>query len=68
MTKRQFRIILVLLCVFLFTGCTKQLKDENNKAVVNEETGQNLTENILCRPNDENTIKLYEEQGVKLEQ
>ena len=58
MTKRKYRIILIILCVFLFTGCTKQLKGSDNKPVTNEETGQNLTENILCRPTDEQTIKL----------
>ena len=60
MTKRKYRIILIILCVFLFTGCTKQLKGDNNKAVINEQTGQNLTANILCKPTDENTISLYE--------
>ena len=60
MTKRKYKIILILLCVFLLTGCTKLLKGEDNKNIVNEETGQNLTENILCRPTDEKTLELYE--------
>ena len=40
---------LVLLCLvpLLLTGCTRTLKDKDNKVVVNEVTGQNLTENIF---------------------
>jgi YidC/Oxa1 family membrane protein insertase len=44
------------------TGCTKVLEDpETKKAVTNPITGQNLTENILCKPKDKDSIKLYEE-------
>jgi len=31
------------------------------------QTGQNLTENILCRPTDKNMIELYSNNGVDLE-
>ena len=60
---------LVLLCLvpLLLTGCTRTLKDKDNKVVVNEVTGQNLTENILCRPTDTETIKLYGENDVDIE-
>lgn len=60
-------IILLVLIPLLLTGCTKTLKDKDNKAVINEVTGQNLTENILCRPTDEETIKLYKENGVEID-
>lgn len=49
------------------TGCTKVLTNSENKPVRSEETGRSLTENVLCRPTDEETIKLYEENGVKME-
>ena len=65
--KKNKKIILLLLIPLLLTGCTKTLKDEDNKVVVNEVTGQNLTENILCRPTDEETIRLYEENNVDLD-
>jgi YidC/Oxa1 family membrane protein insertase len=60
------KIMLLLLVPLLLSGCTKTLKNEDGKVVVNEVTGQNLTENILCRPTDEETIKLYEENNVDL--
>ena len=55
------------LMLFTLTGCTKILKNSDNKSVTNPKTGQSLTENILCRPTDEETIKLYLENGVDLE-
>ena len=63
-TKKRF-IILTLLLI-LTTGCTKTLTDKNNKAVTNKVTGQNLTENILCRPKDKETIKQYEKNKVNI--
>lgn len=63
--KRKF--IIVLLLLLLTTGCTKTLKGEDKKVVTNPETGQSLTENILCRPTNEETIKKYQENGVDLE-
>ena len=65
--KKSKKIIILLIFECLLTGCTKTLKDKDNKAVINETTGQNLTENILCRPTEEETIKLYEDNGVDLD-
>ena len=62
------KIILLCLIMLLLTGCTSYLKDENKKNVTNPHTGQNLTENILCRPTDSETIKIYEEHNVNLEE
>lgn len=53
--------------MLLLTGCTSYLKDEDKKNVTNPQTGQSLTENILCRPTDSETIKIYEEYNVDLE-
>lgn len=61
------KLVLILVVLLLFTtGCTKTLKDDKNNAVINPETGQSLTENILCQPESEETIKVYEENGVDL--
>lgn len=60
-------IILSVLVLFLTTGCTKTLVDKDKKAVKNPETGQSLTENILCKPTDKKTIKQYENNKVKIE-
>ena len=66
MKKRNKKIIIVLLALLLLTGCSKQLKDKDNKIVTNENTGQAITENVLCRPTDKDTIKLYEKNGVEV--
>ena len=47
MKKNQIKILLVFVLLFSLTGCTKYVKNEDNKVVKNEKTGQNLTENIL---------------------
>lgn len=68
MKKRNYtKLIIVLLSILLVTGCTKQLTDSDNKAVKNPATGQTLTKNILCQPEDEDTIKLYEENNVDID-
>lgn len=36
----------------------------NKKIIVNNETGQRLVTNILCKPTDENMIKLYKEYDI----
>ncbi len=68
MKKISKKLLVVLLVVFLLTGCTTQLKDGNSKAVKNPTTGQTLTENILCQPEDEETRGLYEANGVNIEE
>lgn len=62
--KIYSKLIIVFLLLLLTTGCTKTLTDENKKAVKNEVTGQNLTENILCQPTNKETIKTYEKNKV----
>ena len=65
--NKKFKIVIVLLLLLITTGCTKTLTDSDKKAVKNETTGQTLTENILCRPTNKETIKQYKKNGVKLE-
>ena len=65
MKKRK--ILVLLLCLFCLTGCTKMLKDEENQVVRNEETGQTITENVICKPTNETTLKIYEEYEVDIE-
>lgn len=62
------KIILVIAAVMiLMTGCTKTLVDGDKNRVVNEETGQNLTSNIICRPEDEDLLNLYKKYDKYLE-
>lgn len=64
--KRYQKVLVLLLAVFLLTGCTKFLKDKDNKPIRNEETGQMITENIICRPTNESTIAIYEENNIDI--
>ena len=65
--KSKFKILIIIMLLFGVTGCQTTLVDEDNKAVQNPETGQSLTENILCQPTEEKTRELYEENGVDLD-
>jgi len=42
--------IIVISVLLLTTGCTKYVTDDDNKRITNEETGQSLTSNLLCKP------------------
>ncbi len=64
--KKKLKYSLLLLLLVVTTGCTTYLKDTDGKPVVNPTTGQSLAENILCRPTDEETIKLYEENNYDI--
>ena len=65
MKNKTIKILLIFICIFGLTGCTKYVK--NGKEVVkNESTGQNLTQNILCQPTDEKTIELYKENKIDI--
>ncbi len=64
--KKSKKILILLIAVFLLTGCAKQLKDADGKVVKVPETGQTLISNILCQPTKESTIKIYEENKVDL--
>lgn len=77
--KKLKKILIVFLLVFLLTGCTKQLaiektnsKGKKTKVVVKYEkgknaTGQALTENILCRPGNEELANIYKENKVNVD-
>jgi YidC/Oxa1 family membrane protein insertase len=64
--KKKMKYGLLLLLLVVTTGCTTYLKTTDGKPVTNPTTGQSIVENILCRPTDEETIKLYEENNYDL--
>jgi YidC/Oxa1 family membrane protein insertase len=66
MNKRKIQLLVLLVLVLGLTGCTKILKDDEGKAIQNKETGQNLTENILCRPESEDIKKIYEQNKIDI--
>ena len=56
----------LVLCLFLLTACVKPLK-ENKKIITNPVTKQQLTENIVCQPEDEESIKVYNKYKDKVD-
>ncbi len=67
MNKKRKKIIVLMLGILLLSGCTKNLKDENNNVITNKETGQSITENIICKPTSKNVIKIYEKNDVNVD-
>lgn len=65
--KTKITLVILLSLILLTTGCTKTLTDKKNKPVKNEVTGQNLTENILCKPTSKKVQKIYKNNGVKID-
>lgn len=65
--KKTIRILLLILSLAMLTGCTKTLTGEDKKPVKYEETGKALTENVLCRPTDENVVNIYKENNVDID-
>lgn len=65
MKNKNKKIIILLLLIVLLTGCTKTLT--NGKEQVKNDKGQPLTQNILCKPKDSDTIKKYEENKDKVD-
>lgn len=65
--KNKIKLIIVLVLLLITTGCTTTLTDKDKKPVKNEVTGQNLTKNIICQPTNKETIKIYKENGVKVD-
>lgn len=59
-------VVLFAIVLLTLTGCTKYLSDDNNKRVVNEKTGQNLTANILCLPEDNKLLEEYKKYEKNL--
>lgn len=67
-TNKISKVFIILLLMFLLTGCTHPLKTSKNKAVTNPETGQSLTANILCKPTNEETLKIYDKYKKQLKE
>lgn len=56
--KKKIFIIVAIVLVTL-TGCNKTLVDGDKKRVIDEKTGQSLSANILCLPEDEEILANY---------
>ena len=56
MKKRYVKIMFILVLLITITGCTKNFNYE----------GKLYTENILCQPEKEETLKVYEENKIDI--
>jgi YidC/Oxa1 family membrane protein insertase len=66
--KKLTLVLSVVLSVSVLTGCVKTLtSEEDNAPVIYEETGQRLTENIVCQPTNEEVNELYRQHNVDIE-
>lgn len=67
--KKKFLALIAVIMVLLSTGCgTKNyITDKDKKIVQYTETGQNLTNNILCKPEaDSKLYEVYEQYNNEL--
>ena len=64
---KKKKLIVIIMLFLALTGCTKYLSDDNNKRITNEDTGQSLTSNILCKPKDKELISIYEKYSDNME-
>ena len=64
--NKKIKVIVIALLFLLCTGCTQTLKD-GKEVVTNKETGQTLTSNILCKPEDKTLLETYEKYDKKLQ-
>ena len=69
--KKHNRIMLLILIMIigLTSGCGSNdyLKDENNKIVLNEQTGQSIRKDIICKPNEGSELyKIYEKYNDQM--
>ena len=58
--KKLIKLLTVITILLTLTGCTKYGEDTKGKTIQNEKTGQKLVTNILCKPTDNDMLKLYE--------
>ena len=67
--KNKILAVILVFIVLLTSGCgsSNYIKDDDKKIVQFSETGQNLPNNILCKPKeDSNLYKLYEQYNDQL--
>ena len=60
-------LVLVAIVMLVLTGCTSTLTDSKGNRVINKETGQNLTANILCQPEDKKLISEYKKNEKQMD-
>ncbi len=66
--KNKIKIIIIVLFVIITCGCgsSDYIKDKDNKIIANPITGQNIQNNILCRPTEKKLLEIYKEHDDQL--
>jgi len=67
--KNKILATVLVVIILLTSGCgtDNYINDKNNKIVQYEQTGQNLQNNILCKPSEKsNLYKVYEKYNEEL--
>lgn len=66
--KKQILCLLLLVIILCTSGCGNKnyIKSEDNKVIMNEETGQSLQKDILCKPTEEKNYQTYEKYNDQL--
>lgn len=67
MKKNKKLVVVLIALVLLSTGCTKTLTNKNKEKIINESTGQAVTSNILCLPEDEELLEIYEDNKERMD-
>jgi len=66
--RKNKKLVIILLALILFlSGCAKTLTNEDNEKIINETTGQAVTSNILCLPEDKDLLEIYEKNKERME-
>ena len=63
MKKNKKILLILIMSIFVLTGCTKQLKDVDGKVIQDKKTKLTLVENILCQPDE--LREVYEDAIIK---
>ena len=66
MKKNYKLVVLLAILIIMCSGCTKYLTDAENKRITSDDTGQPLTSNILCLPENSELLSIYEENKDSL--
>lgn len=68
--KKIFKLIVIVFCIFVLTGCTTVLKDTKTKKPVyyeDENVKITLNQNILCKPESKGLIDKYDKYKKQID-
>ena len=66
--NKKIKILsLLIVFVLVLSGCTKTLEGKDGAPVKNPVTGQSLTQNILCKPTDKESLEIYKKYEKKVQ-